>query len=348
VAWGRLLLAALLAGGLTAGVYRATRPGPRLMASPPLTRELEATLLGAIAPGWPARKPPLPTSAGPISATTGRIDGLAVLDADGDERREWGVCYTWMGPADALGSRIMQPGFAVVKAPWRGAAAELAFDAPAAGGWQGSDDDRKHGFESATESSASVQAVRFSRREVGFIASHHVETSVGGKMGRGQSRAFLPEAGGWREIWQDLTSTRLRHDRTDEVTMDRRVEVQDLDGNGVAEIVVTPSWYHRHLIKDDKGVHFTAEGPGRQVWRREGRGFTLAALDGVSAGARPRLRPADPLYAVRAPRPPKIDGDFWDWDSVELQELGGWPSGGGVNATTFGWPSGGVYTRGIG
>lgn len=322
VAWGRLVVAALLAAGLTGVVYRYTRPGPRVLAAPKVTPELEAMLLGAIAPGWPARKPPLPTSAGPISAVAGRIDALAVLDADGDERREWGVCYTWMGPEDALGARVMIPGFAVVKSPWRGAPAELAFDAPAAGGWQGNDEDRKHGFEAATEASAQIEAVRFSRREVGFVASHHVETSIGGRMGRGISRAFLPMNGGWTEVWQDVTSTRLRHDRTDEVTMDRRVEVLDLDGNGNAEIVVTPSWYHRHLLKGDRGVHFTAEGPGRQVWRREGRGFTLAALDGTGPGPRPRLRPSEPLYAVRAPKPPAIDGKFGDWDAVELSELG--------------------------
>ena len=35
--------------------------------------------------------------------------------------------------------------------------------------------------------------------------------------------AAIDEAGGWREVWQDLTSTRLRHDRTDETFRAPRV-----------------------------------------------------------------------------------------------------------------------------
>lgn len=319
VRWGRLFAAALCAAAATGVAWVLTRPGPRTISAPALTPELEATVLGAIAPGWPARKPMLRTLDGPKPAAAGAIDALAAVDVDADGRAEWGVAYTWLGPDGPSGARAMRPGFAIVRAPAAGQPPELLQDAPAPGGWDG---ERDAAFEAATEHHGRVEAVRWSRREVGFLATHTIETSVGGRLARGVTRAFVPLLGGWVAAWEGVTEDRLRHDRTDEKAADTRVEALDLDGNGTAELVLTPSWYHRHLGAGDRGVHFTAEGPGRVVYRRDGATFTAAALDGVGPGPRPRVRPAPPLYAVRAPRPPAIDGDLADWDAIELTQLG--------------------------
>ena len=316
---GRLIVAALLAAASTAVAWYATRPGPQALPSPALDAALETALLGAIAPGWPARKPVLPTLDGALEATEGRIDAIAAVDADADGRAEWGVAYVWLGAATPSGARAVRPGFAVVRQGLAGAPPELLYEAPAAGGWEGAEDGA---FEAATEHTARGVAVQWGARELGFLATHLIETSVGGRMARGITRAFVPALGAWAQAWQDVTETRLRHGRTDEVAAESRVEAVDLDGNGTAELVVTPSWYHRHLGPGDRGVHFTAEGPGRRVYRREGATFALAALDGVGPGPRPRVRQAPTLYAVRADRPPVIDGAIEDWDAVELTQLG--------------------------
>jgi hypothetical protein len=321
--WWRWLLAAVFLAGtaVAAGqgvwyTHQKAHPEPRVVEPPAINPALEAAVLGAIAPGWPAKRPSIRLAAGPVEAAEGHITGLAAADVLGDGQLEWGVSYVWYGLPDEDGARASVPGFAIVTASDK---PKLLYQGPGTGGW----DDLKQGaFEAATEVESAVEAVRPGPREVGFLYHYTVESSRGGHLTHGRSRMFLQNLGQWVQAWEGETEFRWRTGHADELAHSASVKFEDRDGDGVPEIVTTPSHYYRHLGAGDKGPHFMAEGPGDLVYRREGPFYRLAGL--AVPGARElRIRPAAPLYAVRAPGPVQIDGDFNEWDLQELAVISG-------------------------
>jgi hypothetical protein len=319
--WWAWLAAALFLSGTAFGAFQAFRsyehrPAPHVAEPPSINPTIETAVLAAIAPGWPGKRPLIETAGGPVEASEGHVTGLAAADVYGDGRLEWGVSFVWYGLPDADGGRAARPGFAVVTASDRPV---LRYLAPPTGGWDG---EKQGAFEATTELESSVEAVKPGPREVGFLFRYTAESSRGGHLTHGRARLYALSLGEWIQSWEGETEFRWRMGHNDEIARNASVRIEDRDGDGTAEIVVTPSHYFRHLTEGDHGAHFMADGPGDLIYRREGNMYRLA---GLSAPGRVemRIRPAPPLIAVRAPGPMVIDGDFSDWDTQELAEITG-------------------------
>lgn len=320
-AWWAWAIALLVLGGSAGAAYEAFntyqhRPAPRVAEPPAINPQLETAVLAAIAPGWPSKRPSLDTSNGPVEVSEGHVTGLAAADLDGDGKLEWGVSYVWYGLPDPDGARAAKPGFAIVTASDH---PSLQFLCPPTGGW----DDLKQGcFEATNEVESSVEVVKPSPRELGFMFHYTAESSRGGHLTHGRARLYERSLGTWYQAWEGETEFRWRTGHSDEIARSAAVKLEDRDGDGTAEIVLTPSQYIRHLDDHDHGAHFMVEGPGDLVYHRDGSFYRLGGL-AVPGKREVRIRPATPLYAVRAPGPVAIDGDFTDWDTQELASMTG-------------------------
>ncbi|MEB3197207.1 MAG: sugar-binding protein [Candidatus Sericytochromatia bacterium] len=320
-AWTIALLLALFA---MAALLWWRAPGQtretQALAPPRLESFQREGLMALLAPGYPSLLPLIETRAGSVRATEGSLDAVAAILDLQTGRALWGVAYHWSGPVTSGGGRVTQPGFAVVVPPQRNEPGSLLYLAAGTGGWERSG---SSAYEGTLEVLQRVDAVAWSDAEAGFLVHQQLESALGGRMGRGVTRAFGRSRAGWELFWEEETHSRLRPDRTFEMTQDTGVEVIDPDGDGLREIATTPTWYVRQLASGDRGIHFLAEAPGRYLHRRLGSQFQLASLQlhGGSAAAL-RLRGAPPLLAVRTPQAPRIDGQFDDWDRVEVNQVG--------------------------
>jgi hypothetical protein len=214
-AWRWLLAAVFLAGTAVAagqGVWytQQNRPAPHVMEPPAINPALETSVLAAIAPGWPGKRPNIRLAAGPVEAAEGHVLGLAAADVNGDGKQEWGVSYVWYGLPDGDGARAAVPGFAIVTATDH---PTLLYQGPGTGGW----DDLKQGaFEATSEVESGVEAVRPGPREVGFLYHYTAESSRGGHLTHGRSRLFMPSLGQWVQAWEGETEFRWRTGLADE------------------------------------------------------------------------------------------------------------------------------------
>jgi hypothetical protein len=318
-AFGALALAASVAlGGLWGASWWLRHATSTVLQAPPVPTDAAARLLPLVMPEYPKALPWLECRTGPVRAVEGRVDAIAAISEARTGRTLWGVAYTWLGAPEAGGGRAARPGFAVVVPPTAANPGSRVYTAPPMGGWEG---DGKGVYESTVEVTAEVEAVQWSPQDAGFLVRQGVEASLGGRVGRGMARAFVSGMGGWELAWEHPTLDRERPDRSVEVSREATVEAVDLEGLGERALVVSPSWYIRELRADDKGIHFTADGPGRFVHRRDGSQFQQTQLD-TGVGKLRRIRSTPPLYALHTDRPPTIDGRFADWDKVEVNRLG--------------------------
>ncbi|MEB3328940.1 MAG: sugar-binding protein [Candidatus Sericytochromatia bacterium] len=312
------LVLTLACGGLAGASWWHRRSTSAALSPPAVPTDAAARILPLILPDYPETLPWLACRTGHVRAVEGRIDAVAAVSEAHTGRELWGVAYTWLAAPDRAGGRAALPGFAIVAPPTATSPGKRVYTAPPIPGWDGDGDGA---FESTVEVTAAVEAVQWSPRDAGFLVRHGVEASLGGRLGRGIARAFVSGIGGWELAWEHPTLERERPDRSVEVSREASVEAVDLDGLGERVLAVSPSWYIRELRGDDRGIHFTADGPGRFVHRREGSQFRQAQFD-AGAGKLSPLRPTTPLYAVRTARAPTIDASFADWDAVEVSRLG--------------------------
>ncbi|MEB3222844.1 MAG: sugar-binding protein [Candidatus Sericytochromatia bacterium] len=313
-----LLAAAVMLAGLGAATWWHRRATTATLAPLTVPADAAARLLPLVLPGYPRELPWLQTRTGAVRAVEGRIDAVAAVSEARTGQPLWGVAYTWLAAPDRAGGRAALPGFAVVAPPGASGPGRLVYSAPPTAGWE---ETGRGVYEGTVEVAAEVEAVQWTPQDAGFLVRHAVEATLGGRLGHGEARAFVSGLGGWELAWEHATLERHRPDRSLEVSREAAVEAVDLDGQGERALVVSPSWYIRQLGGNDRGIHFTAEGPGRFVHRRDGTQFQQTQFD-PGTGKLARIRSAKPLYAVRAQRPPTIDARFDDWEAVEASHLG--------------------------
>lgn len=312
------LLGPLLGLAVLVGWYYQRLPKVAVLPTPAQQQWPTEALFRLIAPEYPDEPIWLETRLGPIKAETGRIDHVAVLRDSRAGGELWGVGYTWLGPESPEGGRTTLPGFAIVTPPTAASPGYLRYVAPGTGGWERG---QQHTFENTVETTLHVEAVQLGRHQVGFLVQQTTETALGGRMGRGLVRAFLPGLTGWEMVWEEDTLSRIRPDRTYEIAKDARCQVQAPDSRGQRGIGLTPNWYIRQLSQADRGVHFLAELAGNLSYRYGSGQFLLTSFLDHEGRTHP-IRSASPIYAIRAPRSPLIDGKFDDWDAAELSHVG--------------------------
>ncbi|MEB3285445.1 MAG: sugar-binding protein [Candidatus Sericytochromatia bacterium] len=314
----RFILLMTLGLAAAIGWNRLQQPKVEILPAPPATRWQPEKLLRLIAPQFPEEPLWIETRLGAVKVEKGQIEHVAALRDRHTGEELWGVGYSWVGPTNEKGGRAVLLGFAVVAPPSPHFSGELRYLAPGLGGWEKGN---LHAFENTLETRTRIEAVPFERHSAGFLVQQSAESALGGRLGRGVLRAFSAGITGWEKVFEEETMSRFRPDRTYEVAREARHEMISPDGGRHHEVALKPTWYIRQLTSRDKGIHFLAEIAGSLVFRHSSGQFSLDTfLD--QNGKRHPVRPAPPIYAIRAPKSPIIDASFDDWESAELSHIG--------------------------
>lgn len=268
-------------------------------------------VLSAILPGWPQRAPWLLTPTQRVKATQARILNTEAMGG------EWAVAYLLEGPLDAHGGRVAVPGMGIVAPLERGADGQprwaLRLGSQGLGGWS---EEGAYAFEGVDLAEAQLQTVPIGGGAHGLWWRPHLESHRGGELVWAQASLFARHNGAWTEAYQGPTERRWQAGFGDEAAQSAELSLEDVDGDGAAELLRREGAYLRRVNGQGQGVHVSLEGLGAWVHRRQGARFLLTELE--AGGRRWRSRGGPPLVAVRAPEGRlRVDGRFEDWEAQE-------------------------------